>query len=28
VSALLLTYHGGREDIRLRRKVADGSPDP
>jgi hypothetical protein len=28
VSALLLTYHGGREDIRLRRKVADGSPGP
>ncbi|MHC4731329.1 MAG: methyltransferase domain-containing protein [Planctomycetota bacterium] len=24
VSALLLTYHGGREDVRLRRKVADG----
>lgn len=24
-SALLLTYHGGLEDVRLRRKVADGS---
>jgi hypothetical protein len=24
VSALLLTYHGGRDDIRLRRKVAGG----
>jgi len=23
-SALLLTYHGGRDDLRLRRKVADG----
>jgi len=27
-SALMLTYHGGREDLRLRRKVADGPQGP